>query len=427
MGNGISLADNQDVEYQSGASRWCNSIIVAICIAPLLLVGSAILLGWNEQRAVCDANAISEGRGKVVQVGCSVPSTIDAGDLVMFSCPLEKTGLPSFTTASGTDFTSVLNYVGTGLRTKAEMFQCVEHESSETQKKSGGGTETIKTYTYSTEWVDHYADSSAFKKKSSSNWMTNCGVENPSWPPGLPTTGAHYAPKAIVGVFTIGQGYVNQVPLQTPVLASRPPASWTLASDQYTTSKWQVAGSSKGIGRARVSFAGNDWANPVLTVLGENSAGEIVPWTASATWLCSGSTLSDLRSGIVSKDDLFNTKAKESATSTWILRVIGFLLAWFALSRIAAPLGVVADCIPCIGPWLGDQVEAIACCMSCFPACACSLGVIGVVWVAMRPMVGIPLIAIFLCTCCGGIFFKLRSNQQRQSGNFGYQARSSFV
>ena len=133
------------------------------------------------------------------------------------------------------------------------------------------------------------------------------------------------------------------------------------------------------------------------------------------------------------------------------LRFLGFALAWVAFCLLAGPLEVAVDCIPCIGPMLGNAVSAITCCVprqqqkrlvqnhgpfinqcamidmmapffglchvqkrtkkdkkknwhvatknakvSCIPATACTMGVVGVVWLAMRPMIGIPLIILFV-------------------------------
>jgi len=64
---------------------------------------------------------------------------------------------------------------------------------------------------------------------------------------------------------------------------------------------------------------------------------------------------------------------------------------------------------------LGDQIEAIACCISCFPACACSLGVIGVVYVAMRPLIGIPMLLIFVGTMAAGVLFKMNSSKNAEA------------
>merc|ERR1712151_147064 len=179
-----------------------------------------------------------------------------------------------------------------------------------------------------------------------------------------------------------------------------------------TSDKWKVSDSD--IGRVRVSFKGTDWSSPRVTVLGENTGGEIGRWTASDSWLCSGFSLAKLRPGTVGKDTFFEDLQAESNGITYALRIVGFLVIWFALSRIGGPLEVAADCIPFVGPFLGDAVDTILCCVTCPPACGCALGVIGVVWVVMRPAVGIPLLLIFLVTCCASVGYVVYQRMQKK-------------
>merc|ERR1719285_602088 len=96
---------------------------------------------------------------------------------------------------------------------------------------------------------------------------------------------------------------------------------------------------------------------------------------------------------------------------TYILRVVGFLLLWLAFSLLFVPLEVAADFIPCIGPCLGDNIAIVTCCISCLPGLAFSLGVIGCVWVFMRPLVGIPMLAVFVITLGLFVFFKLKNKK----------------
>mmetsp|Transcript_19716 Transcript_19716/g.54179 ORF Transcript_19716/g.54179 Transcript_19716/m.54179 type:complete len:507 (+) Transcript_19716:57-1577(+) len=410
------LDENQEVEHESGGSRLCGSIFAALCCTPVLLILTVVLLGWNEQRAVCDSKAIATGKDVVTEVGCDAKGEGN-GELVMFSCDMSKDGLPGFTPGGAFD-TVLSSYVGTGLSVKSEMRQCIENVQSQTKKDNvGGGKTTIKTYTYSVEWKASYVDSGPFRHKEHESWRQNCGVENPQWPFELPTTQTLYADQVNVGDFTLDSEYVKDIPLDTVVTGGSIPEGWALTGSTYSTSKFRQG--LGGIGDVKVSFSGTDWANPRITVLGKNSGGSIASWTAPSSWLCSGYSLQDVRTGTVDKDMLFANLQAEARNLTWILRLVGFIIAWIAFALLAGPLEVVADCIPCIGPYLGDSVQAIACCVACLPACACAMGVIGIVWVAMRPFVGIPLIVVFCCGIGGLVVFKIYSKQQKNGGGGG--------
>merc|ERR1712151_1132421 len=116
------------------------------------------------------------------------------------------------------------------------------------------------------------------------------------------------------------------------------------------------------------------------TLIGMNDGGILAKWTAPSSWGCSNYGLEKLYMGTLPKEQLFANMETESQALTWLLRALGFALMWVAFALMFGPLGVVADCIPCIGPMLGDSIETITCCISCLPATACCSLVVGVVW-----------------------------------------------
>jgi len=395
---------DEEVTYQSGLSRLCNAFICAFCVAPVLIIVSLGICGWNERRSVCRERAIFEGEASVVPKTCS--ETSGTGELVLFHCDLKQDGLAPL--SPGGDFGGV-RYIGTGLSTTVEMLQCVEHKHSRTEKDTaGGGQTTITTYTYSVEWQSSYINSGSFH---SNKYMDTCGASNPAWPTSFPASGTKYATNVSAGDFKLSAKLIEKVPL-VATLSNFTVPGWTRESGTYT--KHIGPTNNQNIGDVRVTLMGTDWNNPLVTVLGQNNAGTIGEWTASDTWLCSGFTMSDLRMGQVVQAELFQILHSENNALTWVLRILGICFCWFAFSRLFVPLQVAAECIPCVGPCLGEGIEAITCCISCLPGTACSLGVIGIVWVAMRPMVGIPLLVVFFCTCGGYVGYYVYRKQQPQ-------------
>mmetsp|Transcript_44881 Transcript_44881/g.81895 ORF Transcript_44881/g.81895 Transcript_44881/m.81895 type:complete len:476 (+) Transcript_44881:66-1493(+) len=382
MGNSINLADNQSISHQGGASRLCQSFIVAFCVAPFIILGSIFALGWNERQAVCNDKVIIEGTKKAHIVDCD--STMDySGELVFANCDIQK----NMVALSGEGDFSSLQHVGTGLRFQSEMLQCVESSHSEKRRTGGGGTDTITTYTYSTEWVDHQVSSSGFKT-SSQNFNLNCGTENPSWPAGVPHSGSQYVRKINVGAFETN--LASSVPLDTPVQWT-PPSGWSASSPGYLTSdKWSKG--SHGIGSVRVKVYSNDWDHPKAALLGQNNAGVVGAWMGSSTWLCSGFSLEKLRMGTYTKQEFFDQLSAEESAFTWVVRIVGFAALWIAFAFCLAPLGVAADCIPCIGGCISEAVECVACCVACVPATALCVLVTGIVWLVMRPLLGCGLL-----------------------------------
>merc|ERR1719336_88354 len=106
---------------------------------------------------------------------------------------------------------------------------------------------------------------------------------------------------------------------------------------------------------------------------------------------------------MLSKDELFARMATQSSLITWVIRILALFGLWSGCACIFKPLEVAADCIPCIGPYLGDSVSCVISCVTCPLALACGMGVAGIVWVAMRPLWGIGMMAI-CCLCFAGAF-----------------------
>jgi len=411
-GSGINLADNQSSSYQSGGSRLCNSFVTAFCVAPLVIFVSVLVLGWNEQHSVCQQKVIYEGKEKAVQVLDCDNVYAGSGGLVMMNCDIQKPHEP----LHGGGAFAMFSHVGTGLRTKAEMLQCVQEEHKETHKDAaGGGKTTVTTYTYSTKWVDHPVDSGNFAKPDSSSFRNNCGTGNPRWPADVPQTGEQYVKRIHVGAFTTT--LVRDVPLNTPVSDWGAPDGWTRTGEgSFESSRWKQTNSE--IGMVRVSFMSNDWDRPQATLLGQNNAGSIQEWIGSSSWLCSGFSLETLRMGYLSRQTLFDELAQEETMRTWIFRLGGFVALWIAFSCCLAPLGIAADCIPCIGGCLSEAVEGAACCFACMPASTLCILVCGICWLVMRPVFG-----VFMVLLAGGLGFLMffavtQAQRSRKSSSY---------
>ena len=105
----------------------------------VLLIGSIILLWWNESRSINQADALNEMSTKIVTLPDSIyhPEHENKPVLVQGEVkPISQVVDPLFGVKSD----------GLVLRRSVEMYQWKENRHSETKEKLGGGSETVTTY-----------------------------------------------------------------------------------------------------------------------------------------------------------------------------------------------------------------------------------------------------------------------------------------
>ena len=130
--------------------------LVGALIGILMVIGSVILLWWNEGRAVEAIRALDQGSRQIVEAKANAAEPANDGKLVHLS-GLMETEAPARDAAFGIGGDNLLR-----LKRAVEMFQWTEHKSTRTQKNLGGSETTETTYSYRKEWADHPVDSSHF-------------------------------------------------------------------------------------------------------------------------------------------------------------------------------------------------------------------------------------------------------------------------
>lgn len=375
-------------------------------LSVFLLLLSIFLLGWGEKNFCCELRAMEQGQEELQLVGCEDRELTD-GQLVLTTCPLLQDGLANFS-LEGTDWENILGYVGTGLAVEAELLQCIENFEGFVTWLAGGST-------YILGWSNDYIDDELYRDPTNAAWTEACGMANPAWPEGSPKNTTYFAEEARIGSFTIKPDLIRQVPLTEYVDVDAWPTEWSKNGSWFITDRFcGEENASAPIGTVRVRFWGTPWQNSTATVLGLNRHGVLQPWTAESTWLCSGYQLTELRMGAYSKESLFQELEVEKWLVAMCLRLLSFFLIWVSLVFLLSPLDIVAECASCFPEWMADAFARITMCIACLPACGCTLGVVGIVWVVMRPLLGITGILIFCCCGCGFAAFKAQQAHERK-------------
>lgn len=365
----------------SGES-WFGRIIGSIggvLVGLVLFIGAFPLLYWNEGRAVRTERSLKEGLGAVISVPVDSVNPTNEGKLVHVSGAVK-------TTAAVADDELPMHADGVKLLRSVEMYQWKEHESRSTHKKLGGGTETVTTYTYSTDWASGRVDSSAFKKPE--------GHENPQAPPFESKT--FTASPVTVGAFTMSSDQVDKLgdAVSVPVdssAAAQIPAAWK--------EKMQVAGgnfyvgpspSSPQVGDVRISYK---VVKPdAVSLVAVQQASTFAPFQAKA-----GNTILLVESGMHTAAEMFKTAEEQNVALTWVLRGLGFFLMFLGLFLMFRPIAVFADVVPLFGTALGAGIGLFA----FLGAAVLAFFTIAVAWVAVRPVLGITLIVLALGALIG--------------------------
>jgi hypothetical protein len=358
-----------EVTTQSWGSRLGGSfkgILVGI-----VLIGIAVwLLFWNEGRAVRRTKALNEGAGAVVSVAAGLVDPVHEGQLVHLTGQAE-----TFDILRDDTFGVAVNAVH--LRREVEMYQWRENESSTTKKKLGGGTETTSTYTYETAWSSSVNDSSGFKVPE--------GHENPSQMPyGKFEVSAS---DVSVGAFQLSSGLVASMRRYEPLPAG--------SLDELPGSlRWQAQPYNGGIyiGRSPASPEVGD-VRVTFQVVRPATVSIVARQTGSrleAYRTHHGDSIALLSYGAVPAETMFVAAQKANRVTTWIFRLIGFLLLTFGLKRILRPLSVLADFVPAIGRVVEASTGFVAYLLAAF----LWLLIVAIAWLYHRPVLAVVLLLL---------------------------------
>ena len=336
-----------------------------------VLIGIGIwLLFWNEGRAVRRARALTEGAGVVVSVAAGQVGPANEGKLVHLSGQAD-----TFDILRDDAFGVAERAIH--LERTAEMYQWREHSDSKTEKKLGGGTETRTTYSYSQDWSSSVISSTGFNQPQ--------GHENPST---MPYQGSKSSAREVsIGPFRMSPGLIGSMSRDEPLPID---SADNLPGDLRWRARAHNGGiyigrspSSPQIGDIRVFFK---VVRPALvSVVAQQVGSGLGPYATS-----NGGTIQLLSHGAVAADAMFEGAQQANRFTTWIFRLLGFLLVSFGLKRLFRPLTVMADVVPAIG----NMAEAVSGFVAYLLAAFLSLIVVAVAWFYHRPVLAVILLLI---------------------------------
>ena len=360
--------------------------IKGILFGFILIPISIVLLFWNESQVVTTAKSLKEGAASVVSVDAATVAPSNNQKLVHVSGEATTTDVVS-------DPTFAVSAPAIRLSRMAEMYQWKENEKSETTKKLGGGTETVKTFSYEKTWSSDRIDSSRFKHPED---HINPGEK-------LAEDSTIVAPHVMLGAFKVPASVIGKMQGDEPIAPADADLG-KLKPDLRSKAKVGANGfyfgtdpSAPSIGDQRVTF--KVLRPAVFSVLAQQIGDTFAPYPTKA-----GSDIERVESGTVSAAAMFQHAASENAMLMWGLRALGFIVMSLGIGLILNPISIFADVIPFLGSILGTGVALAAILLGM----AGSLVTVAIAWFVVRPVLGAALLALALASLLLGRHFGSR-------------------
>lgn len=426
--------------HHHGNQSFCERMGNAMCgvvFGVFMFLGGIYLTYWNEGRSVHTSCAIYEA-SQMFTNGPSncVLDTSHSGGLVYASCDINRT--TSLTTFTYPD----LGVQGVnGIKFTTTIQQLQDQEQCDSKKDNNGNQHEYCTY--QPIWRSSQAPS--FHNKYPSNSPSFAGF-NPPFPSGIPNRSGQTARLEIGSGYILPSALISQAIASTQTVRGTPPGNYVDSntwnknypnggggtapnriSNPSGTTNFHYAsngryfestpsGSTARLGDLRIQVSVSQPAKHMSVLAKQNADGTFGAFTFPK---CDNYGFSEYAQGDVSAQALIDNAKDANTTTTYVLRLVCFIILWFGMQLCVAPLAIAPDIIPCIGGFLSDLVGCMLCVATCVAAVFWFTLVFAISWVYFRPMVGIPLFCVSFLFGGGLVYWRLkakRAAEARQGG-----------
>lgn len=358
-----------EVTSQSIFGRIGNSIF-GMLFGLALLVGSIILLFWNEGRAVATAKSLREGAATVIEAPSDNINSANDSKLV------HVTGETAVTEPLQ-DPVFHVSETALRLRRNIEVYVWKEKKESKSRDKVGGGKETTTTYSYEKVWSPDLIKSSSFKSAEDHENPTRLEIPKKEF----------VASKATLGQFQLTPQIIEKIGGDETIEATNDQLA--KVSEDFRE-KLKIEGDKY--------YLGTDPGNPEIgdekisfTVLRPGTLSIVAAQTKksfSPYMTTNEREIELVETGSVSAAQMFAHAQAANRNLTWILRAVGFAAMFIAGMLVMGPASALARIIP----FMGSLVELGFAIVSFFLSAIVSLLVIATAWIVYRPLLGAALL-----------------------------------
>ena len=354
----------------------------------LLLAGSIYLLSYNEHRSINQTLALEEMQSKIITLeNTNYNAQYEKSPVLLQGEVLPKKELE--------DRLFGIKSNGLVLERNVEMYQWVEHTSSKSEDKLGGGTETVTTYDYKKEWSSSTVDSSSFRY-SSGHENTSMAYHRESFSTDA-NLGDFYLSKNIIKHFSNRESFNGLTKMPEKIGEMKNYKSYLYkGSNPEHPLIGDIKISYKEAGQGFYSLAGMVQGKALVPYISENDK-----------------NLFFVRVAKVSAHQIFKEEFDANTLLTWVLRAVGLMLMFFGFMLIMGPLETLANVIPMLGSVIGGASALVAGVLTLL------LGslVIAIAWFASRPLLSLTIIGVGI-----GLTFILKSFKKDKESAFSSQS-----
>lgn len=356
-----------EVTTKSWGSRLMDSIR-GLFLGLILIIGSLILLWWNEGRAIHTENDLKDGSKNVVHLQTNVPLPENEDKLVHLTGTVNTTD-----TLNDPDFNIYTNAIA--LKRNVLIYQWKETSEEITEKNLGGAETTTTTYSYSKNWVSNKINSDNFKKPEGHVNNSAYSYENSSYE----------AENVFIDSFKLSKEVIDNISnFETFALDSNSKnGSYKISSNTIYLGSGNLENNPQ-IGDVKISF---EVVKPsqLVSIISKQSQNTLVPFVGK-----NGTTINELSFGEVSADVMFKEAISSNKTLTWILRLVGLVLCIFGFNLLFNPLVIIGDFVPFIGSIVGIGTGFL----STILGMIFSFVTVAIAWFFYRPIISIILISV---------------------------------
>ena len=264
------------------------------------------------------------------------------------------------------------------LNRQIEMYQWEETETTRTEDTAGGGSRTVKEYSYSKVWSETPINSGSFNRS---------GYDNPDMPY---QSDWHNAQQAQFGVFRLERNIISKL-TETAVLPianypMQPPAGFEPVTETQFF-RGQGSLSDPAIGDMRAQF--NYVSNQTISVIAQQSGDRLGTVTTpnDLDYLLVGQ-------GEHTAQDLIETRRSQEEIKAWIIRGVGLLMMLIGVQSIFHFIGSLFGFIPFVRGFVGG-IGFVA---GFMVALTFGSVTIALAWFAARPSFAMTLLGIAAAT-----------------------------